>query len=112
MEDAIEEREMMTEAEAKTKWCPFSRVGQNMGDKPIAVNRTFHESNSGSHVVQMQTRCLASGCMAWGWLEPEYHHRRFIPDPSGELDENGDRKGTWEEHPEKRRGYCGLAGSL
>lgn len=34
---------MMTEEEAKTKWCPFVTTGDQ------------------------RDRCLASGCMAWCW---------------------------------------------
>lgn len=43
----------MTEDEAKTKWCPFSRVSHF----DHAANRDSDGAPDG--------RCLASGCMAW-----------------------------------------------
>ncbi len=44
----------MTEDEAKSKWCPYTRVG----DK--AVNRYFDDFPSHSY-------CIGSACMAWRW---------------------------------------------
>jgi hypothetical protein len=44
----------MTEAEAKTKWCPMVRTGLNAG---MAVN---HHVNGD---VEEETRCKGSGCM-------------------------------------------------
>lgn len=40
----------MTEDEAKTKWCPAA--GARAWDRPVRNE---------------DTRCLASGCMAWRW---------------------------------------------
>lgn len=86
---------MMTEDEAKEKWCPFSRpvtvVGEDNHDKSPVIfmgNRVlvsivgddpqeamFNENPDGS-------RCIGSRCMAWRWA------RGFNP----------------------TSGYCGLAG--
>ena len=41
--------EVMTEEEAKTKWCPQC-VSQTDGD------------------AEYSQRCLGSGCMAWRWI--------------------------------------------
>ena len=42
---------MMTEAEAKTKWCPFVRI---------------------AGVRHPAAQCIASACMAWRWtMTPE-----------------------------------------
>jgi len=49
---------MMTEEEAKTKWCPMVRVAHATTD--IAVNRASEYSH---------TRCLASECMMWQWKD-------------------------------------------
>lgn len=51
----------MTEAEAKTKWCPMVRTGLNAG---MAVNH--HVSGD----VHDETRCIASGCMMWRYSTP------------------------------------------
>lgn len=43
----------MTEAEAKKKWCPFTRIAE--GD--TTINRGYVDL----------TCCIASACMAWRW---------------------------------------------
>lgn len=76
---------MMTEGEAKTKWCPYVRGPDVAGLGPVAANRTFEgEPRNGA-------RCIASGCMAWRW------EGGGPPDPN------------WSD-PDKARGYCGNAG--
>jgi len=47
---------MMTEEEAKTKWCPQARVAAVEGDGP---NRRY----DGAPI--RGSLCLASGCMMW-----------------------------------------------
>lgn len=110
---------MMTEAEAKTKWCPFVRVFdwhdwfmQREGDDgpitypslPPAYNRLQidpkAEVDIGAHDGQA-LRCIGSECMAWRW------HMRHNP--------------AWQDAPttsdvplyiaDTEHGYCGLAGS-
>jgi hypothetical protein len=52
----------ITEDQAKTMWCPFSRTPQltNIGGYGVGVvNRA---SNGQPHPASL---CLASGCMAW-----------------------------------------------
>lgn len=75
----------MTEDEAKTKWCPFVRIGSTMSGKG-SLNRDYalgHEISSAG--------CIASQCMAWRWVEIM---ARDIP-PNIEFHQPG---------------YCGLAG--
>ncbi len=72
---------MLTEEQARTKWCPFAQVEY---DK-FPVNRLYSEPNPGA------CHCNASDCMAWRW---------FV--------ETEQTEGSTSTVPE--RGYCGLAG--
>jgi len=69
----------MTQDEAKKRWCPFTRVALRQG---LSANRTA--SKGGYADIADETRCVASGCMAWQWTG---HNA-----PNGESE-----------------GYCGLA---
>ena len=51
----------MTEKEAKKKWCPFARVGDDDGVtynrwRPLWGDKPFKT-----------TACIGSRCMAWRW---------------------------------------------
>ena len=48
----------MTEDEAKTKWCPFTRCGEG-------INRT--SDGSVFFKGSVATPCIGSVCMAWRW---------------------------------------------
>jgi hypothetical protein len=81
----------MTEEDAKTKWCPFVRVGHAREAGEEAFNRLCDDQgldgDDFSHVPEAAL-CIASACMAWRWSTP----------------------GTAPaDQPE--RGYCGLAGA-
>jgi len=54
---------MRTE-EARTKWCPFSRVALSEG---MAANRTASMGKGGYADIEEETRCIANDCMAWQW---------------------------------------------
>lgn len=45
----------MTEAEAKTKWCPFSRN----------VSTSYHTGTVGNRPQTNEVNCLGTGCMLW-----------------------------------------------
>lgn len=84
----------MTEAEAKTKWCPLARVLSTVGN--------FNIRNDGKRPDA--TRCVGSECMAWRWavLSSKHYH------PSGEKNpETGERYYTGET---PGQGYCGAFG--
>lgn len=51
----------MTEAEAKTKWCPNARIAVHAGSGGATCNR--HPQDS----VAEDTLCRASACMFWRW---------------------------------------------
>lgn len=128
---------MLTEEEAKTKWCPEVRtIGVELfGHERVmaAVNRAEDYQN------RHDCRCIASACMAWRWgVHPPRETRRVY---KGETHKNGNpivRAGTlvvidgqswryeYTDHDEKgefdlvhraypeshpRTGYCGKAGA-
>lgn len=78
----------MTEDEAKTKWCPATRIGltNNITNAmDVAVNRRGKDTP-----VAEPFTCIGSACMMWRWL-------------SFDLQTN-------EERVAGKQGYCGLAG--
>lgn len=114
---------MLTEAEAKTKWCPKAL---NATDTINTFNR--YENGEAAH----NCLCIASACMAWRWAEripaPKFFKSSDVratsepprPDhvPASYAfvpydDVEGDAAG-WAEPEEsckaRRLGYCGLAG--
>lgn len=89
---------VLTEEEAKTKWCP-QVVRTNLGGTyPISCT------------------CVASRCMLWRWWStyipkitlPEViiHQERVHPGEGWVWDEEEHRWAKYQ--PEKRRGYCGI----
>lgn len=75
---------IMTEAEAKEKWCPFVR--QMHAQFELSFNR-MHPGG-----IAENCNCIASDCMAWRW---------YVDPLVRELVDN----------PPKRVGFCGLAGN-
>lgn len=57
---------ILTEDEAKKKWCPEVRTGLTAG---MAVNHHVGGVYGNKHAgdVHDETRCIASGCMMWRW---------------------------------------------
>jgi hypothetical protein len=49
---------ILTEEEAKTKWCPFVRLIS-------AVPESAPLDNRGAFVTDSAPRCIGSACMAW-----------------------------------------------
>lgn len=80
---------MLTEDEARKKWCPESLRTNGK----VAINRAAHGSAAD------EPRCIASQCMAWRWTRGNLYRR---VDPT---ENNGTDflqiTGT---------GYCGKAG--
>lgn len=78
---------MLTEKEAKEKWCPFARnpipLRSNLGNVGFVVGNRAKDDD--------QSPCIASECMAWRWQFLAMH-------------------GNESELTEQAKGYCGLAG--
>jgi hypothetical protein len=88
---------LLSEEEAKTKWCPHVRhPGEggtfNRGTQHGPLND--HEHNAGT-----LCNCIASACMAWRWWDGE----TLSHEPHSEY-------GAQRIAPDQRRGYCGIAG--
>jgi hypothetical protein len=60
---------MMTEADAKNRWCPFARSLRG-------ANRDIE--GGPDHAC----RCLASGCMAWRWYGDDLGYCGLAGPPS------------------------------
>lgn len=73
---------MLTEQEARTKWCPHARQDDNVG----IFRNALHDDNGFA--------CIASECMAWRWVS-ETFHGLGTPQPI-----------------ERAEGFCGLAGRI
>jgi hypothetical protein len=85
----------VTEDEAKTKWCPFARVGSGASGLG-SLNRDAHpDSMFGRNQLPQLSMCIASACMAWRWRA------------GGTGDEVEERR----KPPGEGHGYCGLAGA-
>lgn len=102
----------MTEEDAKTKWCPFSRVA--LGWSQDTARRGSGQElaatvNRGDN-LSGHTECIGSACMAWRWdapVEVYGHDPRGLPGSDVGLDPA--IVGTARRFL-PREGYCGLAG--
>lgn len=79
---------ILTEDEAKTKWCPFVRA-------PLSVEWPNSPASPAINSLSDSFRCIASECMAWQW--GNYHADGY------------DKAGNPLTAP-TGEGYCGLAG--
>lgn len=100
---------ILTEAEARKKWCPFAKAAiLNFGPREIEfqANRFISTRNAAGErdLHATHTPCIASDCMAWrkcgpAWSEIE---AKIHAGHKGSVDE------IRAEFPPS--GYCGLAG--
>jgi len=78
----------MTEEQAKTRWCPHSRVRTGLGE--VSCNRHGKEQGDTGSSLAINSNCIASDCMMW---VPEIRRQHgSMTEVSG--------------------GYCGLAGKV
>lgn len=89
---------MITEEEAKLKWCPHARTlaifrdADGKRETAGCFNRA-HTDDMASH-----SRCVASQCMMWRWSEPTMKAH------------DSDQRVTYDGRA-AAKGYCGLAGT-
>ena len=103
---------MLTEEEAKTKWCPFARYSSKEEGWKRGINRWVGDD---SQFNPVPAQCIASECMAWRWNnaalslvegeEPEGSGWEKSGKPFGFVP-GGQTSQRWI----RRQGYCGLAG--
>lgn len=82
---------ILTEKEARKKWCPFARVKDN----GCSTNRhagTHKRKDGKFSILRSNSMCIASECMAWRWEEDNIERIRADGPRDSEI-----------------RGYCGLA---
>ena len=95
---------MVTEDQARTKWCPFARVEiESEGGAVCSANRLPGVGGSADPDLEWPSpRCIASECMAW---RDAGEHPEDTSKAETEFRRTGRRLTT------RRLGYCGLAGS-
>lgn len=94
---------MMTEQEARQRWCPFSRY--SVYDKPSSNRWKQSAPESEPHALNpIPCRCIASDCMAWRWHDE--WQSATEEGVGGDLVVRLKRK-----QGEPKLGYCGLAGA-
>lgn len=102
----------MTEDQAKTKWCPFSRIGTSGGD---GSNRWIESAGEDATTAAnyKPVLCIASACMAWRTAtNPGVEWHPFVSDQSpGAGWYWSDIEKQWWRADQKPFGYCGLAGA-
>lgn len=88
---------MTTEEEAKTRWCPFTRLAAD--EREWHTNRPSHAEVADKNF----DRCIGSACMAWRSRD-QWRFRGDVAWRTGGDDGGGDVQ-------ERTVGYCGLAGA-
>lgn len=111
---------MLTEQEARKKWCPYVRHEGAVG--PFNRGTFFGPLNEHQHNNGTLCNCIASDCMSWRWIEPAERlgPTRVHPDVLRDYwkgwvvtDSVPDGRGFVEispPTPPAQRGFCGLAG--
>ena len=108
---------ILTEDEARKKWCPMSRVAVDTESAfRVAYNRII--SQDGLNATGIAMRCIASDCAMWReaqTVETEINDTWFIYDPPKgwryvvSFDDGMAKfERTLSDAP--KSGYCGLAG--
>lgn len=116
----------MTEAEAKSKWCPFARLvsgdetpgGATISRDTAAAFNRVSVSNGDVVTTPHAAKCLGSACMAWRARGgPTRIENASNPDGPPEGDgwkpvPGQLRNIDWvRDVPGQSVGYCGLAGA-
>lgn len=85
---------ILTEEEAKTKWCPETRIHEVRG-AGVYVNKPITDENPHGHANAASVLCIGSACMAWR----EVREMQMGDNPNGDDDKTV-----------VIGGYCGKAG--
>lgn len=91
---------MLTEDEAKTKWCPYFRtaIAKVMSENPEwTTNR--------DHRPEINNNCLASACMAWRVAEQGFKRERTDQETENRFREAYRDRLTIEPHNWPSSGY-------
>lgn len=115
---------MHTEAEAKTKWCPHTRMAQHeyaqdgkgrFWEGGYSYNRT---ADNDKLYMPTGSKCIGSACMMWRVAPEQWETLETdlgqMPATDGwmQLSERGPNQGLmWRRRIADAGGYCGLAGS-
>ena len=119
---------LVTEEEAKERWCPFARAPGRMlgrrenGDSMDVVGFCPQNRGYATGVPLDNCRCIASQCMAWRW-QPLQADQPFMDAVKARMEEAGEPMSKATKYvrahlaelglPDKPyRGICGLAGTL
>lgn len=108
---------MLTEEQARTKWCPKSRSIWQHGDRAISANR----KESGEYLDS--DTCLGSACMMWRWAKIPANYRSGLPRDGWEHITDDEELADYDtsepfwlepdaERNKRRLGWCGLAGRV
>ena len=112
---------ILTEDEAKTKWCPFARESYSADHKGGVATATANRFTG----LNDYSRCIASQCMAWRWhtkaffsvswpggTDGAYMGKQHVKS-FGSVDLDNDYSLTAYAPPgEQAVGFCGLAGKV
>lgn len=106
---------ILTEEEARTKWCPEARVAID-AQGYSAANRF---GDDGKSYLGSQTFCIGSACMAWRW-EGDWSDQKIHPNTLEawakygwvKVDDpfEGDDGTITVRYAGRRVGFCGKAG--
>lgn len=111
---------ILTEEQAKTRWCPMTRLDSSYENNP-SLNREMDGS------VARGALCIASECMMWREHVIEYEKKHFHKLGDETFDQMyeryeafGKENPDWTQEdvgsgllytkPKPQRGWCGLAG--
>lgn len=110
---------LLTEDEAKERWCPFARYAVVSKHVVSAAGNRFGDDVVPLDMNPKQSRCIGSACMAWRW-QPTGEGESKIEGIKRRREETGaslvEAKNYVEAHPEYLKkepsdlGFCGLAG--
>lgn len=97
---------MMTEAEAKTKWCPRFQVAVARD-----VDGTEYASNRDAVSIEGRTdACIGSACMAWRWDRTAIKRSDMSAADQATAPQGGDPDLTFTAT--RTFGHCGMAGPV